>query len=569
MSSDKHEKTDVKVGLYEQIMKAEPTLLDASDDLVSVSYSGGPISVKDWYSIDRSERFIHYISDIHLDHKIIDELRKRHGDRSIKSYISKVVQKMYSEDYKNDILGNRRSLLLIAGDISHTKSVNELFLSQIKEYYGDWSILYVLGNHELWGTHLDNPSIKQIYSDYDSLCRNNGIVMLDCALYTINANKHILINYDNICSASDSELREFLIKSEIIVLGGTAYAKNNSEFNANNNIYRGTITRDEEIEYSTQFNDLYERLLKIAHDLPMIVLTHMPKCDWGDDNYNPNWIYVSGHTHNNVSILTDDVTLYSDNQIGYLNRGVYLKRFLMGCVCDIFRDYQDGIHEISTEAYRSFYAGIKKPISMNRPGQIMMLKRSGLYLFIFKNKNDECLILNGGALSKGNYYVEHYYDKMPIYRNNLERELRRYQERLESISEVVKKIGGSGTIHGCIVDITFNSHIYLNPLDLTVTPYYAVDMVEKYVFRSLRSLLFEHCPLIYNNMADSSILPDTWDCNVTEDGAYYQSTDIYRMSRIMRGYQYALSNGIIRRWNDSLVNEDDDSRILCSLVGSE
>ena len=177
--------------------------------------------------------------------------------------------------------------------------------------------------------------------------------------------------------------------------------------------------------------------------------------------------------------------------------------------------------------------------------------------------------MNGGALSKGNYYVEHYYDKMPIYRNNLERELRRYQERLESISEVVKKIGGSGTIHGCIVDITFNSHIYLNPLDLTVTPYYAVDMVEKYVFRSLRSLLFEHCPLIYNNMADSSILPDTWDCNVTEDGAYYQSTDIYRMSRIMRGYQYALSNGIIRRWNDSLVNEDDDSRILCSLVGSE
>lgn len=558
MDSDNHG----KVSIYNQIMVAESKTFDIAVN-IAPTYGNTPITTVDECKIDSSDRFVHYISDIHLDHKIISELGENHSDESVESFISTIVEKMFDSECKY-----YRSLLLIAGDISHTKSVTELFLSKIREHYSEWNIIYVLGNHELWGTHLDKPSIKQIYSDYDFLCRKNTIVMLDCAIYMISSNKHILMSYENICEASDPELRELLIKSEIIILGGTGYAKNNPEFNANHNIYRDTLSRDDEVQYSTIFNNLYERILNIARDLSVIVLTHMPKSDWGDDSYNSNWIYVSGHTHNNISVVTDDLTLYSDNQIGYFNHGIYLKRFLIGSTCDIFRDFEDGIYNISTDSYRNFYAGIKKSISMNRQGQIVMLKRSGLYMFILKNKNDKCLILNGGQLSKGNHSVEYYYDKMIVYKNKLEKELGAYQEKLESISEFIKMIGGTGTIHGCIVDITFNSHIYLNPLDLTVTPYYAIDMIDKYAFKSVPSLLFAHCPLIYNNVTENAILPDTWNNEVDEACVYYPYTDIYRFSRIIRGHQYALSDGIIRKWDDSVL-KDENERLLRFLVESE
>ena len=40
-----------------------------------------------------------------------------------------------------------------------------------------------------------------------------------------------------------------------------------------------------------------------------------------------------------------------------------------------------------------------------------------------------------------------------------------YRNALKTISKEIRAFGGNGNIHGCIIDIDFFNHIYVNPFD--------------------------------------------------------------------------------------------------------
>lgn len=492
-------------------------------------------------------RRIQYISDIHLDNKILKRFPKGCTDSEVKDYINSIVKKMYPEDE------SYFDFLIIAGDISHSKTICELFLTQLKTHYREWNIVYVLGNHELWGTYGDNLSLQQIQSDYCDMCRRNKIVMLEDSLLVFKNGKHILFGYENLKEADDHELREFLIGSSLIILGGTGFAANNKEFNAEHRIYRSTIGRVEEIAQSKRFDELHERISTIASDLNVIVLTHMPKTDWSSEDYVPNWVYVNGHTHRNKVLLDGNVRVYSDNQIGYLGKSIFIKFFLMGTTYDIFRDYEDGIHHITREQYVEYYQGHNIQMSMHRQGELMMLKRADLYLFLFRTGEGKLMTLEGGRIVKAGHPVEYYYEHMEDYANAVRSVLRGYEEKIRELSDMVKRIGGSGNNHGCIVDIDDYNHLYLNPLDGKVTPYYAENMVEKHVFDSVPSLLMTHAPHLLERAKETGTLPMEWTNKPNTRSQLYESTDIYRYSRIILSYQYCTENHLIRRWNDDIL----------------
>ena len=46
----------------------------------------------------------------------------------------------------------------------------------------------------------------------------------------------------------------------------------------------------------------------------------------------------------------------------------------------------------------------------------------------------------------------------------------------KNISRIIQQLGGSGKIHGCIIDIDFFNHIYVNPSNGTVRAYCAEDI---------------------------------------------------------------------------------------------
>lgn len=71
-----------------------------------------------------------------------------------------------------------------------------------------------------------------------------------------------------------------------------------------------------------------------------------------------------------------------------------------------------------------------------------------------------------------------------------------YTDALLEVSKVIKAIGGVGTIHGCIVNIDYYNHIYINPIDRKLTPYFAYDMEQKHVYKDLYTLLEDKKPIL-------------------------------------------------------------------------
>lgn len=67
--------------------------------------------------------------------------------------------------------------------------------------------------------------------------------------------------------------------------------------------------------------------------------------------------------------------------------------------------------------------------------------------------------------------------------------LDKYTSIQQKISEQIKSIGGSGYMHGAIIDIDYYNHIYVNPHDLTITGYFAYDVINKQFYKNIPALL--------------------------------------------------------------------------------
>lgn len=202
-------------------------------------------------------------------------------------------------------------------------------------------------------------------------------------------------------------------------------------------------------------------------------------------------------------------------------------------------------------------------MDFNRKVNVLyMLKKNGYYCFIHKTKNGSLSILNGGALNKLQYdNINYYFDNMDKVINFIEEPLIRYTNFQKEISNEVKKIGGNGLIHGCIIDIDFNNHIYVNPVDMTVRSYWAADIVNKLVYQTVPELLKRECPNLYTNylklIEGGKINPLAMKQQAENEIALlpreYLETEIYKASREIKKLQ-KLQQKILTVWYDKPLN---------------
>ena len=95
------------------------------------------------------------------------------------------------------------------------------------------------------------------------------------------------------------DIREACIKSTFILFGGTGFSGYNDEYNAEKQIYRETLSREDEVKETLKFERLYNKLVRACGDLNVIIATHMPFEDWCKDSRVKGWTYINGHTHKN------------------------------------------------------------------------------------------------------------------------------------------------------------------------------------------------------------------------------------------------------------------------------
>lgn len=502
---------------------------------------------------------VNYISDIHLMHKI-----QNAGCRS-KEDVIYVIQKI-----AKTIAKETGSLLLIGGDVASDFTIFHLFVKILsKELQRNTMVVFTLGNHELWsfpGVEIDQIVLKYrtVLDEYGMhLLHNDILYKEDHEVFTNPDTGTHLIKYHDLCQMNETQIYDRLRSARYVILGGLGFSGYNMEFNADNGIYQMTLDREKEIKESKIFEDLYNRLHSILSNKNTIILTHTPKKDWcREANPDRNYVYVSGHTHRNFFHDDGEYRVYSDNQIGYHNDNPHLKTFLIDNDYDCFSDYDDGIFEITSEQYKDFYRGKNISMTFQREVNILyMLKKNGYYCFVHKSRKGSLTILNGGAMKKLKVQdIQYYYDNMDTMISTIKTPLDKFTTFQKCIADIVKRIGGTGTIHGSIIDIDFCNHIYVNPIDLSVTGYWASDLINKIVYPSVSDLLEKNCPAIFGEyvkfLKEHSKNPLTLkqQTNVAILPQMYLDTDIYKASREIKKMQ-KLNSNILSSWYENTLKK--------------
>lgn len=494
---------------------------------------------------DWTKEQIYYISDIHLLHKLMYYKPKSKADviYVIRSIVCNIVEES----------GNT---ILIGGDISTEFSIFELFIRSLRRELDSKRrnplVIFVLGNHELWG--FPQNSFDEIITKYKVLINECEMYLLqNDILYKDSEGIVHRITMEELVSFEEKELRDKIRTSRMAFFGGLAFSGYNEAFNANMGIYRDTIDRAIEIKETKKFEELYKKVCSIFFDKSLVVFTHMPMNCWSKSvNYHKNFIYVSGHTHGNYFYDDGDIRVYADNQIGYKNNKLHMKWFDLENDYDYFADYQDGIYEITGHEYREFCRGKNIMINFNREVNILyMLKKNGYYCFIHQSKGGSLTILNGGALKKLDMDdVNYYYENMDSVVARIKKPLDAYTKIQKVISAEVQKIGGNGYIHGCIIDIDGVNHIYVNPIDMKITGYWASDIIHKKVYPTVLALLKKECPILYarytrlikENSKSLSALEKGENKDLAALSHSYFNTDIYKASREIKKMQKLASN---------------------------
>lgn len=546
-------------------------------------------------SIPNTGKFF-YITDLHLESQLgltgmtVDE---------IKGYVAQKVDEMLGGLSKEDMADG---VLLIGGDVADSEEVSRIFYDAVSSRFSG-PIVFVLGNHELWdgctyahGESRRKRSIDEVVAAYKQF--NKRTSGFDLKMYCLE--NEVLVCYKNsmyqnsvefgigyrnagmphgglcvlteemLLHTSTDDLREFFDECSMIVLGGLGFCGLNQRYNADTGLFRDRVSREEDIERSKRFRAVYDRVMSCASDKRVVVLTHTQMEDWTTDAPNKGWVYVNGHTHQNGLVKTDDsVAVLYDNQVGYTPKRWHLNQFSLEQYYDPFGAWADGIYQITPQQYMDFNAG--RGIQMEyfrQQGDIYALKQKGIYMFMLQYGLG-LYLLRGGQKLNVFHGLEYYAANLEKYVEKIQMAFRPYRNALDKIAAEVKRFGGSGYVHGSIVDIDFYNHINLDPFNGIIMPYFALDTTGRIGFRSIRELL-ESSPIpargsngnpllsAYTKLLDAggvSILAPT----VKEDALAVVPTevldekDIYSPSRVMKSIQYLLDKGVVRVWNDAVL----------------
>ena len=151
------------------------------------------------------------------------------------------------------------NLLVMAGVYS-LGYVSSYFFSKRYAIKKMIPVFFVLGNHELHAFSTVENSVNY----YNEMLSEIGIRLLH-----------------NTCISSESIFGDDYWYRGFLLLGGTGFAKYNTEYNADTVIGAEEMSREDEIVESEKFYQIYQEKLIEATDenIPLIVMSHYPLKD--------------------------------------------------------------------------------------------------------------------------------------------------------------------------------------------------------------------------------------------------------------------------------------------------
>ena len=594
------------MGLYDRCVdivevdfnRNENMLLDKDASALTGFTMHRGLKIRGEIELQRVSKYVYYISDIHLEYRIIDRFKNNVTDENIEKYVRTISKQLITNEIKEKRFLYDKPIILFGGDVAADFELAKIFYSEFvkqwKKINGNLDLrshlFVIVGNHELWGF----KSKDECYKAYREFLNSLNVSFMENTIsylgnfrfpekYVYNQKKR---EWEVIEVKKEDGEYELLNRkiNNVMIVGGTGFAGYNQEFNADSGIYRGVLNRKQEMEETCRWEKTYNNALREAksNNSLLVVLTHNPICDWKKyGEYDSGCVYFNGHNHRN-SVYHDeekDIHVFSNNQIGYYNNNIKLKEACIYKRRNPFASYGEGYYEISSKEYLEFYDYIGENVAgtglidktiETQDAIFYMVKHEGYYgFFVLSCKNT--YICAGGCIKK----LERFIDIEQIDKDFLFMVkkylylLSPYRGLQEKISEVVKAFGGEGTIHGLIVDIDFYSHIMLNP-NGNLTYYYSPMFGEVRTYRSIISLLRAHNRALVRECEKQLNLPDcpTILTSQTDNKARTTKVDVknslYAVSRKMNQLQRLFDNRVLRDWNEAilLIDINNDTKML-------
>lgn len=361
-----------------------------------------------------------------------------------------------------------------------------------------------------------------------------------------------MLSNEQLLAMSVQQIRDMVSTSRLVVFGGAGFAGYN-KVSPSCCIFNDTADDQQELERSQKFEHLYRKLLPILQNTNSIVLTHTPKSCWCDDaEYDTDTIYISGHTHQNYYYDDGSIKVYNDAQTGYHRKDLLCRWFHLNATYDAFKQYDDGIYLIDDRAYIDFLRGKNLNGSYAwKNTKLYLLKREGYYMFVSQSKSGNLSILNGGGrrrLLRND--LQYYYDNMLCMVDLVLGPVRKWDAYTAKLINIVREFGGSGRLHGSIIDIDYYNHLYIDSATFEIYPYYALSMVDKWFYPNVQQLLEEHCPELLSAFEAGHTelqLPAQ-----VQQVTYVDSTDMYVRSKEIYKMQKIKTN-VLTVWYDHLI----------------
>lgn len=282
-------------------------------------------------------------------------------------------------------------------------------------------------------------------------------------------------------------------------------------------------------------------------------------------------------------------------------------------------DYEDGIHLISVDDYWTFMqqSGTNRnsrPL-FSHTKAVMMIKHGGFVMFLSQSAMGELSVLNGARTIHAAYPARYYYDHMVEYANQILAWFSPYWDKMKQISDGLKELTPSpevmyayhcasvqraneesrsmelvsyedyinrptfggltwyqsdtaiyawhlGRAHGCVIDISSISHIYLNPYNGKAIPYSAQNMTSRKVWRDGVKALIENDRPLYlegrneaalTTSAVSTALSIVSDLNEEAIKEFEAGNGIYKISKKLMGLQSIYEHKVICTWYDKVL----------------
>lgn len=181
-----------KIGLYtDNIFR----LITSDRELATTKYSNSSdlIQSRIIYPelIEVDDFVLCYISDLHLNHKLLKKFDKYINQFELERYLRDIVLQLKDSLPKH---AHNYSVVFV-GNISYNFEVFKLFFKIYKEKFSYVNTFVVLGNHELWDTSLNEEctTIEQIIEKYRMFLNSlDNVFLLENEIYFPNDRKNFI-----------------------------------------------------------------------------------------------------------------------------------------------------------------------------------------------------------------------------------------------------------------------------------------------------------------------------------------------------------------------------------------